>query len=87
MRALDLLNALQGRQMPRDVVLVAVDDAAFEGLGRRQPIPRQYLARVVRGLAKSGAAVVGIDITFTTPTTPADDAALARAIASWRTTA
>ena len=79
-RALDLLQQLQGRQMPRDVVLVAVDDAAFEGLGRRQPIPRQYLARVVRGLAKSGAAVVGIDIMFTTPTTAADDAALAKAI-------
>ena len=26
--------------MPGDVVLVAVDSAAFEGLGRRQPIPR-----------------------------------------------
>jgi len=79
-RAFDLLQQLQGRQMPRDVVLVVVDDAAFEGLGRRQPIPRQYLARVVRGLAKSGAAVVGIDIMFTTPTTAADDAALAKAI-------
>jgi adenylate cyclase len=78
--ALDLLQQLQGRPVPHDVVLVTIDDAAFEGLGRRQPIPRQYLARVVRGLAKSGAAVVGIDITFTTPTTPADDAALAKAI-------
>ncbi len=79
-RALDLLQRLQGRQMPHDVVLVVLDDAAFEGLSRRQPIPRQYLARVVRGLAKSGAAVVGIDITFTTPTTAADDAELAKAI-------
>jgi adenylate cyclase len=78
--ALDLLQQLQGREPPRDVRIVAIDDAAFEGLGRRQPIPRQYLARIVRGLAKSGAAVVGIDITLTTPTTPADDAALAKAI-------
>jgi adenylate cyclase len=79
-QALDLLQRLQGRRLPHDVVLVAVDEAAFEGLGRRQPISRRYLAGVVRGLQKSGAAVVGIDITFTTPTASPDDAALAGAI-------
>jgi adenylate cyclase len=78
--ALDLLQRLQGRRLPHDVVLVAVDEAAFERLGRRQPISRRYLARVVRGLQKSGAAVVGIDITFATPTASPDDAALAGAI-------
>ena len=66
-RALDLLHQLQGRQQPTDVVIVAIDEAAFEGLGRRQPIPRDYLARVVRGVAKSGAAVVGVDITLRDP--------------------
>jgi adenylate cyclase len=79
-RALDLLQFLLVRQAPHDVVVVAVDESAFEGLGRRQPIARDYLARVVRGVGKSGAAVVGIDIVFTTPTTPEADAALARAI-------
>jgi adenylate cyclase len=79
-QALDLLQRLQGRRLPHDVVLVAIDEAAFEGLGRRQPISRRYLARVVRGLQKSGAAVVGIDVTFTTPTASPDDAALAGAI-------
>jgi adenylate cyclase len=79
-RALDLLQRLQGRRLPHDVVVVAIDETAFEGVGRRQPIARDYLARVVRGVAKSGAAVVGLDITFTTPTTPAADAALAAAI-------
>jgi adenylate cyclase len=79
-RALDLLQQLQGRPVPHDVRLVAIDEKAWEGLGRRQPISRQYLARVVRGLAKSGAAVIGVDITFDTPTTPADDGALAQAI-------
>ena len=76
--ALDLLQQLQGRRLPSDVVLVVIDDAAFEALGRRQPIARDYLARVVRGVAKSGAAVVGLDIVFSTPT--ADDAALAAAL-------
>jgi adenylate cyclase len=78
--ALDLLQRLQGRRLPHDVVLVAIDEAAFEGLGRRQPIARDYLARVVRGVARSGAVVVGLDIVFATPTTPAADAALAAAI-------
>jgi class 3 adenylate cyclase/CHASE2 domain-containing sensor protein len=59
---------------------VAVDSAAFERLGGRQPIPREYLARVVRGLARCGASVVGIDITFASPTEPRADAALAEAI-------
>jgi len=78
--ALDLLQRLQGRRLPHDVVLVGIDEAAFEGLGRRQPIARDYLARVVRGVAKSGAAALGIDITLATPTTPEADAALAAAI-------
>jgi adenylate cyclase len=79
-RALDLLQVLQGRRAPSDVVLVVVDSAAFDGLGRRQPIPREYLARVVRGLARSGASVVGLDISFASPTMPEADAALAHAI-------
>ena len=79
-RALDLLQRLQGRQLPHDVVIVAIDEAAFEGLGRRQPLARDYLARVVRGVAKSGAAAIGLDIALATPTTPDGDAALAAAI-------
>jgi adenylate cyclase len=77
--ALDLLQRLQGRQAPTDVVIVAIDDAAFEGLGRRQPIPRDYLARVLRGVARSGAAVVGVDISLATATRTGDDE-LARVI-------
>jgi adenylate cyclase len=79
-RALDLLQRLQGHQYPTDVVIVAIDDTAFKGFGGRTPIPRDYLARVVRGLARSGAAVVGIDVTLDTPTTPEADGALAAAI-------
>jgi len=77
---LDVLQRLQGRQLPSGVVVVAIDEAAFEGFGGRQPIPRDYLARVIRGIARSGAAALGVDIRFDTPTTPAADAALAAAI-------
>lgn len=79
-RSLDLLMWLQGPREPAGVVIVAIDDAAFESLGRQQPIPREYLARVLRGVERTGAAVVGIDISLASPTTPAADAALAEAI-------
>jgi adenylate cyclase len=78
-RALDLLQLLQGRRAPTDVVIVAIDEAAFEGLGRRQPLPRDYLARVLRGIARSGAAVVGVDIDLATATRTGDEE-LARVI-------
>ncbi len=62
-----------------DVVLVAVDRRGVRRPGTATArSPAQYLARVVRGLAKSGASVVGLDITFATPTTPEADAALWR---------
>ena len=79
-RALDLLQILQGRRYSADVFIVAVDDDAFKSFGGRTPIPRDYLARVMRGLAKSGAGAVGVDIQLDTPTTPEADAALAAAI-------
>jgi adenylate cyclase len=79
-RALDLLLWFQGQRQPSGIVLVAVDDAAFERLGRVQPLPRDYLARVIRGAVRGGAAVVGLDVTLAGATQPAADAALARAI-------
>jgi len=78
--ALDVLQQLQGRRYPSEVFIVAVDDDAFKGFGGRTPIPRDYLARVIRGLAKSGAGAVGVDILFDTATTPEADAALAGAV-------
>src|SRR5262245_38989758 len=79
-RTLDLLQRLGGQRFPPEVVIVAIDEAAFEKLGARQPISRAYLASVLRGLDRSGAAVIGLDITLSAPTTPSEDGALARAI-------
>ena len=69
-RVLDLLQQLGGQRFPPEVVIVAIDQTAFERLGARQPIPRAYLASVLRGLERSGAAVVGLDIAISVPTTP-----------------
>lgn len=79
-RTLDLVQRLGGQRFPPEVVVVAIDEAAFEKLGARQPIPRGYLASVLRGLDRSGAAAIGLDIALSVPTTAADDEALARAI-------
>jgi adenylate cyclase len=80
-RALDLLIYLQSPRQPTGLVIVAIDDAAFDALGRRQPLPRDYLARVLRGVTRAGAAVVGLDISLRTPSVPEDDRAMAGAIA------
>lgn len=82
-RSADLLLRLQGQRLTAEVVVIAIDEAAFESVGRRQPLPREYLTRLLRGLQRAGAAVVGVDIDMSAPTTPADDAALARAIADF----
>ncbi len=79
-RALDLLLWVQGQRQPSDIVLIVVDDAAFERLGRVQPLARDYLARVIRGAVRGGAAVVGLDVTLAGVTSAAADSALARAI-------
>lgn len=82
-KGLDFLIKLRGQQLLSDVVIVAIDDETFEALGQRQPIPRDHLARIVRGLQRSGAAVIGFDIAFTSASSPEDDRALARAIAGF----
>src|SRR3990172_6424121 len=79
-KALDLYFWIQGRARAPEIVLVAIDDAAFQRLNERQPLPRDYLAGVVRGLRKSGARAIGLDIDLRRPTPPADDQALVAAI-------
>jgi CHASE2 domain-containing sensor protein len=39
-RSLDLILRLQGRRPASAVVIVAIDEAAFASLGRRQPLAR-----------------------------------------------
>src|SRR5215813_10959684 len=79
-RALDLLIYLQSPRQPSGLVIVAIDDAAFDSLGRRQPLPRDYVARILRGVTRAGATVIGLDISLRTASAPADDRAVADAI-------
>lgn len=81
---LRLLYALRGPLAPpADVVIVAMDAASAQTLGvPAQPDrwPRALHARLVAGLAASGARAIGFDLLFARARDPAEDAALADAI-------
>ncbi|MBI4573612.1 MAG: CHASE2 domain-containing protein, partial [candidate division NC10 bacterium] len=79
-KLLDIYLWAQGRARAPEIVLVAIDDAAFQRLNERQPIPRDYLAAVIRGLRKSGARLIGMDVDLRRPTTRGDDRDLLAAI-------
>ncbi len=79
-KALDLYFWLQGRTRAPEIVLVAIDDAAFHRLNERQPLPRDYLAGIIRGLRKSGARLIGLDVDLRRPTMPTEDRDLVAAI-------
>lgn len=79
-RALDVFFWLRGTARAPEIVLVAIDEDAFQRLKERQPLSRAYLASVVRGLRKSGARFIILDIDLRRPTARAHDQALAAAI-------
>jgi adenylate cyclase len=79
-KALDLYHWAQGRVRAPEIALVAIDEAAFHRLNDRQPLPRNYLAGIIRGLRKSGARLIGMDVDLRRPTLPADDRELVAAI-------
>jgi adenylate cyclase len=63
------------------ITLVAIDEASFQNIGLRWPWPRSLHARLIDQLAKSGALVVALDIMLPEASEPAEDQALAEAIA------
>ncbi|QTQ34410.1 CHASE2 domain-containing protein [Aromatoleum petrolei] len=68
---------------PQDIVIVAMDAASAQALGvpeRPERWPRGLHARLISGLAASGARVIGFDVLFAQAREPAEDAALADAL-------
>ncbi|MBI2016660.1 MAG: CHASE2 domain-containing protein, partial [Candidatus Rokubacteria bacterium] len=82
-RAVDAFLFLRDRQPAPEIVVVAIDDDAFRELGQRQPLPRRHLAELADFLLRSGARVVGFDLVLSTPTAPAEDAALVAVARGW----
>lgn len=62
------------------ILLVTIDDDSLKQLGR-WPWPRDLHARMVERLHQSGARAVAYDVLFADLALPADDSALARALA------
>ncbi len=79
-KALDFLMLLRGQQRSPEIVLVQIDDDAFEKLGERQPLPRSYIANLIDIVARSGAKVIGLDVELKVSTDPAEDGRLLNAI-------
>jgi CHASE2 domain-containing sensor protein len=77
LRALDRLFAIRGATSPRvPVTIVEIDDATLKALGA-WPLPRAMHGQVLERLSAAGAAAIGVDLVFSTPSAhgPADDAA------------
>jgi adenylate cyclase len=72
-KALDFLMLVRGQQRSPEIVLVQIDDDAFEKLGERQPLPRRYLANLIDIVARGGARVIGVDIELKVSTDPTED--------------
>ena len=70
---------------PSPVVLVLIDDQSLRDYGR-WPWSRSTVARLVHQLDAAGAQVIGLDILFAEPQSPAADAQLADAIRASRRT-
>lgn len=62
------------------VTIVGIDEPSFAQLKRQWPWPRSLHGQLLDNLREAGVAVVGFDVVFSEPTSPAEDAAFAEAI-------
>jgi len=82
-RAVDAFLFLRDRVPAPEIVLVLIDDDAFQALGQRQPLSRRYLADLADVVLKSGAKVVAFDVVPTAPTEATEDDALIATAQRW----
>ena len=84
----DTFFRLRGQRPPdNEIVIVAIDDASLNWVQERWPWQRSRLADIVNWLSKAGARVIGLDIFLFDPSAnPADDQALASALAHAKAT-
>ncbi len=82
-RAIDDVNArLLRHGVSSDVVIVDIDAKSLRRLDA-WPWPRDYHAQLLNQLRQAAPASVVFDIDFSSKSTKADDAALARALSAW----
>ncbi|WP_245410861.1 CHASE2 domain-containing protein [Microvirga flavescens] len=80
-RLFDLFSTI-AQPMPAEpgAVIVAIDEPSFSEIAQRWPWSRDLHGRLIESLRAAGAKVIGVDIIFAEPSTPAADAALAAAV-------
>jgi adenylate cyclase len=66
---------------PEDIAIVGINEQSFRELGEQWPFPRSLHAEAIQRLKRDGAQVIAYDVQFTEPSNPADDQALADAVA------
>lgn len=82
-RAVDAFLFFRDRVPTPEIVLVHIDEDAFQEMGERQPLPRRYLADLGEFLLESGARVVGFNVQLRKVTTPEEDGALIALTRRW----
>ncbi len=76
----DFVVVTVGLEAPsRNVVLVDFDEETFARI-RQFPIPRSLVAETIRRIGAASPRVVGVDLFFSEPRTPAEDLALQQAL-------
>ncbi len=78
--AFSVATAPRRSQLP--ITIVGIDEASSARMGKAWPWPRDVHAQLIARLHKAGASVIAFDLSFTNPGNPAEDQALARAIAA-----
>lgn len=80
--AFTVLSAPHHHDLP--IVVLAIDEPSFQELQQPWPFPRQWHAALIDRLREDGARAVAFDVVFAEPGDPAQDQAMADAIARWR---
>jgi EAL domain-containing protein (putative c-di-GMP-specific phosphodiesterase class I)/CHASE2 domain-containing sensor protein len=72
-------NSLHWHKASGEIVVVKIDEASLRAVGR-WPWPRRYYAELIDRLSAAGARRIFVDLQFTSPSNPVDDALLANSI-------
>lgn len=81
LRSFDYLSTFDDpRPPPGGPVIVAIDEPSLADINAQWPWPRSLHAELVTQLRAAGARVIGLDIIMAEPSTPGNDAAIAKAV-------
>ncbi len=80
-RAFDYLSTIGATPLAKDgPIIIAIDEPSLAEINVQWPWPRSLHARLISQLRLAGTKVIGLDIIFSEPSIPVEDAALAAAL-------